>query len=93
MPKIDGFELYEKIKEIDNKVLVWFITAYETYYRAIKEASSTSKKEMISVPVIEKPIEIDKLVKQIKTELDYVIGIAVITNILTTVLTDPFLFI
>jgi two-component system sensor histidine kinase VicK len=70
MPKIDGFELYEKIKEIDNKVMVWFITAYETYYRAIKEASSTSKKEMISVPVIEKPIEIDKLVKQIKAELD-----------------------
>ena len=70
MPKIDGFELYEKIKEIDNKVMVWFITAYETYYRALKEASSTSKKEMISVPVIEKPIEIDKLVKQIKAELD-----------------------
>jgi two-component system, OmpR family, response regulator ChvI len=70
MPKIDGFELYEKIKEIDNKVLVWFITAYETYYRAIKEASSTSKKEVISIPVIEKPIEIDKLVKQIKSELD-----------------------
>lgn len=45
MPKIDGFELYEKIKEIDNKVMVWFITAYETYYRAIKEASSTSKKK------------------------------------------------
>jgi DNA-binding LytR/AlgR family response regulator len=67
MPKIDGFELYERIKEIDNKVLVWFITAYETYYRATKEASSTSKKE---IPVIEKPIEIDKLVKQIKSELD-----------------------
>jgi two-component system, OmpR family, sensor histidine kinase VicK len=45
MPKIDGFELYEKIKEIDNKVMVWFITAYETYYRALKEASSTSKKK------------------------------------------------
>ena len=70
MPKIDGFELYEKIKEIDNKVKIWFITAYETYHRVLKEASSTSKKEMISVPVIEKPIEIDKLVKQIKTELD-----------------------
>ena len=71
MPKIDGFELYEKIKEIDNKVTVWFITAYETYYRALKEASSTSKGEMISIPIIEKPIEIDKLVKQIKTELGY----------------------
>ena len=70
MPKIDGFELYEKIKEIDNKVLVWFITAYETYRRALKEVSSTSKKEMISAPVIAKPIEIGKLVKQIKKELD-----------------------
>ena len=70
MPKIDGFELYEKIKEIDNKVMVWFITAYETYCRALKEASSTSKGEMISIPIIEKPIEIDKLVKQIKKELD-----------------------
>ena len=70
MPKIDGFELYEKIREIDDKVMVWFITAYETYYRAMKAVLSTSKGEMSSVPVIEKPIEIDKLVKQIKTELD-----------------------
>ncbi|CAN5525151.1 hypothetical protein BH18THE2_BH18THE2_41610 [soil metagenome] len=70
MPKIDGFELYEKIREIDDKVMVWFITAYETYYRALKAVVSTSKGEMSSVPVIEKPIEIDKLVKQIKTELD-----------------------
>ncbi len=66
MPKIDGFELYEKLRKIDDKVKVWFITAYETYYRALKEASQG---EISSVPVIEKPIEIDKLVKQIKTEL------------------------
>jgi signal transduction histidine kinase/CheY-like chemotaxis protein len=65
MPKIDGLQLYEKIRKIDDKVMVWFITAYETYYRALKEVSSRS-----SIPVIEKPIEIDKLVKQIKTELD-----------------------
>jgi two-component system, OmpR family, sensor histidine kinase VicK len=69
MPKIDGFELYEKIRKIDDKVMVWFITAYETYYRSLKELSSTSKGEMSSIPVIEKPIEIDKLVKQIKTQL------------------------
>jgi DNA-binding NtrC family response regulator len=60
MPKIDGFELYEKIRKLDDKVMVWFITAYETYYRALKEVSSTSKGEMSSIPVIEKPIEIDK---------------------------------
>jgi signal transduction histidine kinase/CheY-like chemotaxis protein len=69
MPKIDGLELYEKIRKIDDKVMVWFITAYETYYK-LKEVSSAPKGEMSSIPVIPKPIEIDKLVKQIKTVLD-----------------------
>jgi two-component system, OmpR family, sensor histidine kinase VicK len=70
MPKIDGFELYEKIRKIDDKVKVWFISAYETYYKALKEVLSTSQGETGPGPVIEKPIEIDKLVKQIRTELD-----------------------
>jgi signal transduction histidine kinase/CheY-like chemotaxis protein len=69
MPDIDGLELYEKIRKMDNKVVVWFITAYETYYRSLKEVSPTSKGEMGLGPVIEKPIELDKLVRQIKTEL------------------------
>ena len=37
MPKINGFELYEKINKIDNKVKAWFITAYEVYYKSLKE--------------------------------------------------------
>jgi two-component SAPR family response regulator len=32
MPQINGFELYEKIREIDSKVKARFITAYEVYY-------------------------------------------------------------
>jgi signal transduction histidine kinase len=69
MPKIDGFELYEKISEIDNKVKVWFITAYERYDKAPKEVPPISG-EMILNHSVEKPIEIDVLVKQIKLELD-----------------------
>ena len=68
MPKIDGFELYEKIRKIDNKVKVWFITAYERY-EVLKEVPPMSK-EMILNHFVEKPIEIDVLVKQIKLELD-----------------------
>ena len=68
MPKIDGFELYEKIREIDNKVRVWFITAYERYDKALKEVPPTSR-EVILNHFVEKPIEIDILVKQIKLEL------------------------
>jgi two-component SAPR family response regulator len=32
MPSMTGFELYRKIREIDSKITVCFITAYETYY-------------------------------------------------------------
>ena len=67
MPKIDGFELYEKISKIDDKVKVWFITAYEIYS---KTKSKASKEEMILDRFIQKPIEINNLVKQVKSELD-----------------------
>jgi two-component system, OmpR family, sensor histidine kinase VicK len=70
MPKIDGFELYEKIRKIDNKVKVWFITAYDTYHKILERASSKSQEEMRLDRLIEKPIEIDKLVEQITLELD-----------------------
>jgi CheY-like chemotaxis protein len=69
MPKIDGFELYEKVSEIDNKVKVWFITAYETYDKVLKEVPPKTR-EMMLYHFVEKPIEIDILVKQIKLELD-----------------------
>jgi signal transduction histidine kinase/ActR/RegA family two-component response regulator len=69
MPRIDGFELYEKISEIDNKVKVWYITAYERYDKAPKEVPPISG-ERILRHFVGKPIEIDVLVKQIKLELD-----------------------
>jgi CheY-like chemotaxis protein len=68
MSKMDGFELYEKISEIDNKVKVWFITANERFDKAQKEVP-LQLREMILNHFVEKPIEIDILVKQIKLEL------------------------
>src|ERR671931_1173497 len=39
MPKLNGFELYEEIKKIDNnnKAKVCYITAYEINYEKIRE--------------------------------------------------------
>ncbi|MDQ4056674.1 MAG: response regulator [Thermoproteota archaeon] len=37
MPNMTGFELYRKLKEIDSKVKVCFITAFETYYEKFKQ--------------------------------------------------------
>jgi two-component SAPR family response regulator len=37
MPKMNGFELYQQLQNIDNKVKVCFITAYEIYYRTLMD--------------------------------------------------------
>jgi response regulator RpfG family c-di-GMP phosphodiesterase len=39
-----GFELYDKIKEIDEKVNICFITAFEEYYDEFKKRFSLSEK-------------------------------------------------
>ncbi|HZA07341.1 MAG TPA: response regulator [Nitrososphaeraceae archaeon] len=38
MPKMNGFELYKKIKDIDNNIEVCFITAFEDYREEFKES-------------------------------------------------------
>jgi two-component system, OmpR family, response regulator ChvI len=37
MPKMNGFELYNKLHQIDEKAKICFITAYEIYYDELKE--------------------------------------------------------
>jgi two-component system, OmpR family, response regulator ChvI len=66
LPKMDGFELYDKMKAIDNKVKICFITAYEINYRALRQVFPEPKLECF----IQKPIEIGKLVERIKSELE-----------------------
>ena len=36
MPNMDGFELYKKLKELDDKVKVCFLTASEMYYKTFR---------------------------------------------------------
>lgn len=55
LPKMDGFELYEKIKRLDKKVKVCFLTAGEINYQQFKKAASfpeiTSEDCFIKIPV------------------------------------------
>jgi DNA-binding NtrC family response regulator len=37
MPRMNGFELYEKIKKINHNAKVCFITAYRMYFEALRE--------------------------------------------------------
>ena len=62
MPKMDGFELYEKIKERDDKAKICFLTASESYYEEFrkKEYSAFDKNLFIK-----KPIDNEELLKEV----------------------------
>ena len=64
MPDMNGFELYEQIKKIDDKVKVCFLTAYgEGYTEEFKKMFPSSS---LGVSFVRKPIRVDDLVKKVK---------------------------
>jgi two-component system, OmpR family, response regulator ChvI len=70
MPNMNGFELYDKIKRIDNKVKVCFISAYDVDYNALKEQYPSLEIDcLLPMDIMRKPIEIRKLIKRIEVEL------------------------
>ena len=63
MPNMDGFELYQEIKEKDPAVKACFLTASELYHEAYRDKDySTLDKELF----ICKPVENEELIKKIK---------------------------
>jgi two-component system, OmpR family, response regulator ChvI len=71
MPNMNGFELYRKIRKVDEKVRVCFLTAFDIQYEDLKRIplQSISTEQDAMKFLIQKPIEIDDLVKRIKEEL------------------------
>ena len=63
MPKMNGFELYDKIRKLDNKVKIYFITASEMYY---EETRKQLFPELDANCFIRKPIANEDLIKQIR---------------------------
>jgi CheY-like chemotaxis protein len=68
MPNMNGFELCEKMKAIDDNVKVCFITALEVKYIALREMYPTMGVDCF----IKKPIETEYLAKLLNAELEYV---------------------
>ena len=66
MPQVNGFELYKKLRTVDDKVKVCFITAYEDYRKEFKE----SFPELDEVKYfIRKPTAIEDLVNHVSAIL------------------------
>jgi DNA-binding response OmpR family regulator len=65
MPKMDGFELYNKIREKDPKVKICFLTASEMFTEKIKKSLLALGKTIDKDYFIQKPIKIEVLIKKI----------------------------
>jgi DNA-binding response OmpR family regulator len=64
MPRMYGHELYDGMKKIDNKIKVCFMTATYLNYEALRTAFPTIEIECY----IQKPVEINELVRRINAE-------------------------
>ena len=68
MPVFDGFLLYQKIKKIDSRIKICFLTATEYFYQQIRKEHGFDdfQQELF----LRKPIENDDLVQAIKKLLE-----------------------
>ena len=67
MPKMDGFELYEKFKNMDKNIGICFLTAVNDFneYRIIhREITDEIEKDKDSC-IIDKPANTEQLIKKI----------------------------
>jgi DNA-binding response OmpR family regulator len=66
MPKMDGFELSQQLQNIDGRVKICFMTAYEVYSEALKELFPESYS---SICFIKKPFSVQDFVERIRREM------------------------
>lgn len=65
MPRMNGFELYEKIKKIDNNAKVCFISAYRIYFEALRDMYPDYEVDCF----VNKPFENDDLLRKVASTL------------------------
>lgn len=65
LPNIDGFELYDKIRNMDKRIKVCFISAYQMNYLALRDQYPELEIDCF----IPKPVKIEDLVKRVNAEL------------------------
>jgi CheY-like chemotaxis protein len=67
MPKMDGFELYAKLKDIDKNIDICFLTAVNEFneYRIIHRDITDKIEKDDDSCIIDKPADTEQLVKKI----------------------------
>jgi CheY-like chemotaxis protein len=70
MPKMDGFELYTKIREKDPKVKICFLTASEMYYEKFRKTLPEFRKIIEEECFIQKPIKNEELIRKLNSVMN-----------------------
>jgi CheY-like chemotaxis protein len=63
MPKMNGLELYQKIREIDSNVKICFLTASELFYEEYRRLDGYPR--VNKEHFIQKPFRTDDLIRQL----------------------------
>ena len=67
MPKMDGFELYGKLREKDPKVKNCFLTASELFYEELRNARIKLGEKIGEEYFMQKPIKTNDFLKKLNT--------------------------
>jgi two-component system response regulator ChvI len=67
MPKMNGFELYQKMRERDSNVKICFLTASELFYEEYRRLDSYAR--LNKEHFIQKPISTEELIRQLNEML------------------------
>ena len=65
MPKMDGFELYLKIREKDHKVKICFLTVIATFNEEFRKIRLQLGKTINEDYFIQKPVKMEELIKKL----------------------------
>ena len=65
MPKMDGFELYNKIREKEPSVKICFLTAIAMFNKEFRKARFEMGKIIDEECVIQKPIKTEDLIRKL----------------------------
>ncbi len=70
MPKMDGFELYIRLREKDPKVKICFLTAIATFNEEFRKTRLVLGKTINEDYFIQKPIKNEKLIRKLTLIMD-----------------------
>ena len=65
MPNMDGFELYDRIRQKDQKTKICFLTASEMFYESLRQARNLIGDVLGEQYFIQKPIKTDELIRRL----------------------------